>query len=534
MINLKAARAFGYTPKQIIGFIQGQKGFGSRITAAMAYGYTADQIYKFLSSGTSSKNKKGALASAIDPELEAKDRAKNARSTLEKLLDPVVTGGTLAGVGIGAALGGPVGAVMGGSGANVGLQDILNRYEEAVYKGGSLDFNDFIQSAAKGVGAGAIAGAGARAAGLGAAAQAAAPGMAPTGLQYPGQPAQQVPPAQIQDQSIPMDQPTAEVPPAEAAPVAPVASGLGPMEALQEMQQAGVLPIITQLAQQGLTPQEIRSAITRLYGDKWPKEVEKKFLKPFESVLGEALQAAQTAEASQPTLPSEAPTPVSAGSAQQRDLFEDTLQNLGYYDQGRDGIGKKAEEIKALLSSNVRGLEYDPQSQVLRSLFGSGAAYEYPGVPQDIADKVFGAEGVTKTAGESVYRAFPKGKEGSFGAAFNELIKKPKTEKDELKYPHRQMEPEEYSEEFKKVSGADKVFRASQAVSSFLELTEKAKSKQRGESDRSKFAKLMDLEPEQNDAIHFMASFMLKKMGKKRTKKAMETMIDQYLKKLNG
>ena len=104
-------------------------------------------------------------------------------------------------------------------------------------------------------------------------------------------------------------------------------------------------------------------------------------------------------------------------------LLQQTIDNLR--SRFGEGINLEADGIPhgPLMSSNIYGFQYDPNSKTLKVRFNSGSVYSYQGVPQGVF-KAFESGAVpAKTDGENQYGEWWRGKMPSAGAAFYELIR---------------------------------------------------------------------------------------------------------------
>jgi hypothetical protein len=90
-----------------------------------------------------------------------------------------------------------------------------------------------------------------------------------------------------------------------------------------------------------------------------------------------------------------------------------------------EGINLQADGIPhgPLMSSNIYGFQYDPDSGKLRVRFNEGGVYEYGSVPPDIYQAFEAGAIPAKTEGENQWGKWWRGKEPSAGSSFFELIK---------------------------------------------------------------------------------------------------------------
>lgn len=68
---------------------------------------------------------------------------------------------------------------------------------------------------------------------------------------------------------------------------------------------------------------------------------------------------------------------------------------------------------KAVNSSNIQSVGYDPNRKVLEVEFKNGGVYQYDGVPQDMADAFVGAESLGRFLQTRIKPAFPARRMGA-------------------------------------------------------------------------------------------------------------------------
>ena len=180
----------------------------------------------------------------------------------------------------------------------------------------------------------------------------------------------------------------------------------------------------------------------------------------------------------------------------------------------------KAGTIDPLKSSNVRYLSYDPKTKHLDVLFDGGKAWRYVNVDDKVIhDITKGA--TTVSSGESALRAFFAGKEGSKGAAFDQIIKKggvlggqldPNFVKDKSLFD---------------IMNADRISKASKLARPFYEIIEKAKIKQKLPVFKEFYEDVKDLDDEAFSDLVFQAEELLKSMGKRKTAKQKKLAMEQ-------
>ena len=164
------------------------------------------------------------------------------------------------------------------------------------------------------------------------------------------------------------------------------------------------------------------------------------------------------------------------------------IASIGKINTGPRGkLTKDAKQLQALKSSNVRYADYDPKDEKLQVLFApsgkskSGEIYEYFDVPRKDVEKMMEGSGTAVTTGANHFRAWFGGKNPSIGRAFHDFIKK-KDDKGDAVYPYRKIS-EKYvkDDDLIKIRGADTVFKTTQYVEAFEDLTLKSQAKTRAE-----------------------------------------------------
>jgi hypothetical protein len=514
--NLRLA---SHSAKDVIEFLSKMSPkIADKIKNAMAFGYTADEIMDFLGKGMDTTlgthQKKGVpsyeralkVMGDMRPEsvkqFEAEHEQKDA---ISEVLDP----GRILSTGLGAAAGGlaggPVGALAGAAGGFTGYNDLLKRYNQHVEQGGRMGLSDWLKSLIK---AGGTAAAVSQAPKLLAAIQAGEVKDVKPGdeqelaadevvTQAPGQPMEE---AKVEAQ-------VEEVP-------------RGTPEKSLELLRARYGRVIDDWLRQVDDPYTIKRGLEQNFRKDRLKSIEDQEGRPILEIIQEAQRKVREGEEGEkgevegpPPIPSESkleqeavqeleqgnvkPLYIGTGG---KDIH-DFVSSIGKIDTGPrgEGLSRDVKPLKALKSSNIRYIDYDPKEQKLQTLFApsgvgkKGAMYEYFDVPESAIEEVLKGSGEAVTRGENMFRAWFTGKNPSIGHAFDKFIKA-KDENGDALYPYRAIS-EKYvkDEDLLKVRDADKVFAVTQYVDNFEDLVLRSKAATRKEDLKKTEAALQDI-----------------------------------------
>lgn len=572
----------GYGPFEIIEYLLRFPKMKKKIESALKQGYTLDQITSFLQSGTDGKVRSPERYPVRDPitnqpegrESYAGRSARNERkrNALEQLIDPrraLAAGG---GAALGYATGGPLGAVAGLQGGNQAFEDIIKKYEDATAQGSNLSLQDFLSSAAKGTQEGLKSYAMMRAAkslydrlyGGGRGGVTLETGPFEEGQEAPQQ--QQVPQIGYNQPGVVGEAPPSPPEgPVAPEPIVPTPPSPTPVEqpplspsSYNYFKDKKVDGVIRSLAKQ-VEPEKIEKALTKLYGKEFIKDIKKGTGKSAVEAITEAVEydrsqqeqqqpiepvqeVVETKVEEEATIPEEAQMkePQLSKAKEVEDVYERVSQSLPNI---REKKTKpiSAEQVAANKSSNVRYMQYDPRSSQLEVLFfpsgssSKGSVYVYDSVPEDVFRKVVAGDAKTITTGENLIRAWPVGKEGSMGAAFDKFIKKPTTSSGELSYQPKQLEDKEITNDYmKKVREADQTIKASLAFEPFKRIVETAKAKQRMPNIRKAYEFLKELDDDMIASISAEVDLRLSRQGGRKTPKRKESAFRQVKEEMVG
>ncbi len=135
----------------------------------------------------------------------------------------------------------------------------------------------------------------------------------------------------------------------------------------------------------------------------------------------------------------------------------------------------KKDLAKALKSSTIRKMNYDPEKQEMETIFNSGDKFRYYDFDQSSWDELSAKATPAKTSGKNKFGVWWAGKNPSLGATFNKIIQPSKRGNGPFRYEkvgHEAMTKEE-EEEFEQIQRP-----VAKRAEKFLSSTEKAEKAQ--------------------------------------------------------
>jgi len=551
MNPFNVASMVGNNAHEILNFAaKAIPGFEDKIKYALATGYTAEEVVKFLQGAF---NNKKELKSYVDKtknkplgnqlakmgtqgEQQEYARIKNKR--LESYLDPDKILGTAVGAGIGALAGGPMGAIAGGVGAAASYDDILKKYEEHVNQGGQVPLTEYLKSLAKG----AVKGAGAA-------------GMAATAKQML-EAFQQAPqaegeapqePSQPQEEALQPEQPQ-EAPQMEGMEVQEqvVTSPQDAEASYKAIVDRGMEGIVKQVAPQ-IPPQQVKSALVRLYGANRIKEIEKERGRPFEKVVEEYMQYQQQ-EPQAPvqeqqtqgieeiqSIQEQEPQEMQRNISRQENPKGWSFQELlGEQQQEGKGLKGKARPFESSLKSgNLSAATFDEDTGNMRVVFRSregrkgGDVYEYENLDLDTFNKMTGGAAKPITEGSNKFGVWFNTKNPSIGAAFDKYIKKNKEQ-----FPYKKVEPKGWSLEESKIVEADRAHLASELFEPFAKKRLEGRQKARAQGLKDIVPALKNMDDDfLFDVVEYLESEL---KGKLKNEPKVQRLAKEFKKEFQG
>jgi len=426
---------------------------------------------------------------------------------------PLGLGGAAVGAAVGGAVGGIPGAIVGGMAGYNELNKLTKSFEKHVQQGGSLPFEEFVMSLAKG----GIK-AGVTAASIGPLQEAATNYLSSKAQSEGGG---ETPPDQgpTEGQAPTPEQVGSEQEVTEQ-PLVPV-EGVDPNEAKASYDvliKSGVGTVLESV-KQDLSPMEAMQFTRKMFGANAVKDIERARKKPFEQVYEEFKQHSQIEQpqrapeqeleeveeietVEQPQQESELIEQVEEEPSPQISRQENPTgwsfeQLIGDKPESKDGTikGKARPFASSLKSSNISAATYDADKGKMRVVFKGregrkgGDVYEYENFDLDTFNKMTSGEAKPITEGSNKFGVWFNTKKPSIGATFNKEIKKNK----EL-FPYKKVEPKGHSVEESTIIEADRTHLASELFAPFAgkRLEGRQKSRAQGLKDIEPSLKNMD------------------------------------------
>ncbi len=295
-------------------------------------------------------------------------------------------------------------------------------------------------------------------------------------------------------------------------PESEINSGKGNSTINQEMSpvtrmvrsSAGLL--FPEIARQSKDPEKLIGILDKKYGKKWRNEIAAT-PQEAEAIATAAWDQIQKMPAQKGALSPKAEQALKRKRGEVVPKISDVAASEGEQEPLTQYMGKSSgkgtplanvKELSALQSSNVRYMDYDPETKKLQVLFapsgkGKGGVYDYFDVPQDQFDKLIAGDATAKTVGANKHRAWFAGKNPSIGRAVIDFLGQ-KNETGEAKYvPHKLEESEINNNHVQKLRQADQVHQSLWNIDSFEDIFLKAQAKTRGEGLKMEMEALKSL-----------------------------------------
>jgi len=552
MNPFKMASSVGYSPEDILLFAaKSMPGFEDKIKYALSVGHTSNEILNFLQSSFStpkalknySKGSQqrtlGEVISRKGTEAEKQEFSNIRNKRLNDLLDmDKLTTGAI-GAAAGGLLGGPAGAIGGAVAGSSAYDDIMKKYEENINQGGQVSLGEYLKSIIKG---------GVKGLGTSATVKAAQElyERLKSGNQNTEQSLTDEDDANLveEQKQIEFQDPTQKQKEVIEAPVVPQPNEQQVENTEQVISNnkqqddegkkyfnmlgnANMDKIVVALSNQ-LSSEDIRGAISKLYGNKAVRSIEKSSKQKFPEVIEKAIEwyRSQQKEADENTASQEPVevtleqdiqihqtqepqeqqklstvvedqdvktskiTPSENISIQEESLTPEQPQATPSFEYNayekifspKEITKKSRRKVKpvagALKSSNVRGAFYDSDSNKLRVVFAPssktkqrGSVYTYDNIDKETFENLSGGKAKPITEGENKFGLWFNKKNPSVGAAFSKFIKK-----NADKYPYEKVGDSDYTVEENLIAEADRTFLISDIFKPFEEIRKKGRN----------------------------------------------------------